>query len=160
GLVTRAVHAAQLEEQRPELVAADHVEQERAHVRRLLLRAGGRGAGTAHERLAVDPAPLVVERGIEAEAADAPAGVRADGVAVLVVRRVAGRRRVRRAAAGGRGVEQAADRAGVGQVAPDRARRLAIGVNPVEQRLDVQALRGRELGADDDRVVLTAPGLE
>ena len=49
---------------------------------------------------------------------------------------------------------------GVGQVAPDRARRLAIGVDPVEQRLDVQTLGWGELGAEEHRVVLTAPGLE
>ena len=77
-----------------------------------------------------------------------------------MIRRRAGRRRVRGLAAGPHGVERAADSARVGQVAPDRARRLAVRVDPVEQRFEIQALGGRELGAEDQRVVLTAPGLE
>src|SRR6185436_12631467 len=83
SLVTRAVHAAALEEQRTSRPAADDVEQERrdAAVNRLLAAVGGAGIGQR-----VDAAELEQERRIETEGAKTPARVEPDGVPDLVHR--------------------------------------------------------------------------
>src|SRR2546425_7489 len=84
GLVTRAVDPAGLEEQRPQLVAPDDVEEEGAHLclDPLPVRAAGGG-----ETQNVASTPLVIEGRIESPGAHAPARIGADRVAVLMERR-------------------------------------------------------------------------
>src|SRR5262249_62413093 len=83
GLVTRAVHAARLEEQRPQLIAGDHVEQPR---RRVTIHLADRTVGALRLRVVVTP--LVRDRGVEPEGAHAPASVETDRVPLLVIGRV------------------------------------------------------------------------
>src|SRR4029453_2630367 len=83
GLVTRAVHAAALEEQRTGRPAADHVEQVGLDVAIDLLPAPGAGAGVGER---VHAAELVVEGGIETEGAEPPARIGTDRVPGLVHR--------------------------------------------------------------------------
>src|SRR5262249_45488266 len=90
SFVAGTVVTPQLEENRAELVAADDIREECAQVRCDFLCRSAVRAWTVIERLAVHSTPLVEEAGIEPEGADSPARVEADGVSVLVIRRVAG----------------------------------------------------------------------
>src|SRR3989441_9673508 len=84
GLVARAVGNARVEEQRAGREAADQVDDPGAHVGLDLPDRAVRP-----DRHVVPLAPLVVDRGFEAEGARAPARVETDRVAILVERRVA-----------------------------------------------------------------------
>src|SRR5262249_33597682 len=117
--------------------------------------------------LRVVGAPLIRDRRVEAEPAYAPPRIETDRVALLVHRRVAGGG-APEAGGGGRGgaerdpgeraraVHRAADRTTIGRVAARTGRSHAIGVEPREHRLQVQALGRCPLQAFDDREVLTA----
>src|SRR5262249_13728090 len=160
GFVAGAVDPARLEQQRTELVARDEVEVECALVGRHLFGADTVRAGTLVEGLAIDPAPLIKERGIQAEGAHPPPRVDADRVAILMERGVACRGRVVRSAPRRRRIERAPGATGVGQVSPGSPVRLTVGVEPGIQGLEVQPLERRELGAEDQSIVLAAPCLE
>src|SRR5262249_22468617 len=85
GLVAGAVDTAGLEEQRPELVAGDHVEEPG---RRITPHLPHRSVGSFGLR--VVGAPLIRDRRVQAEPSHTPPRVETDRVALLVHRRVAG----------------------------------------------------------------------
>src|SRR5262249_3836108 len=135
--VARAVDPARLEQQRTELVARDEVEVECALVGRHLLGADPVRPGTSVECLAIDPSPLVVERGIQTEGAQTQARVYADRMAILVERGVAGCWGIVGSAPRRCRVERASSTTAVGQVAPGSPVRLAVGVEPGIEGLEV-----------------------
>src|SRR5213594_1658154 len=143
GLVPRAVRPTNLEEQRAELVAADGVEEEGAHLRLDL------AAECVHD---IAGSPLVVERGVEAPGTQAPAGVEAYRVAVFAERRTAVR--------AGTGsecrcrVRCSPREMRVGRVTPGVAVRHAFGIEERVERLDVEPLVDRVVRAEDERGVL------
>src|SRR5437660_8066709 len=85
GLIAGAVDTAGLEEQRPELVAGDHVDEPG---RRITPDLPHRSVGSGGLR--VVGAPLIRDRRVQAERTHAPPSVETDRVALLVHRRVAG----------------------------------------------------------------------
>src|SRR5262249_18427511 len=159
GLVAGAVGSARLEKQRPELIAADHVEQPG---RRVAANLAGRSV--VSEGLGVVVTPLIRNRRVQAEGTDTPPRIQTERVALLVIARVpalgvdgaGGSRPGYRGqtvhwAAGALGT--GARRTNVERVAARRARRQPVGVEPREHRLQVQPLERCELGAEDERVV-------
>jgi hypothetical protein len=124
--VAGAVHAARFEEQRPELVAGDDVEENGAQVRRDFLGPDSVRARAVLDRLAGRFAPLIVKRRIQAEGAEPPGRVDADRVAIFVIGRAAGGAWVEGCPECGRSVERAARGAPVDQVAPGVMSTLAI----------------------------------
>src|SRR5947199_6585357 len=153
GLVARAVDTASFDEQRAELEASDGVKVEGALLCLSLPERAATGVGDGQ---LVTSTPLVEQRGIEAPGAEPPARVEPDGVTIFL--------EVGRAARVTRGIEcpcrvrARACEMNILRVTASLAVRRALGSEVRVDRLDVEPLVHRVLGAhDDSEVVATGP---
>src|SRR5262249_28068839 len=147
SLVARAVYAAPLEEQRPELVARDDVEQPG---RRCASDFADRAIRSL--RLGLVATPLIGDRRIEAEGPDTPPSVETRRPPVLVIRCVTGGSATANRA---HGVHRTTDCPNVGGVAPRAGRGgQTVSVKVRDHRLQIQTLERCELRALNDCPVL------